>query len=214
MYIIIYQLIHLGGEFMKQSRVKRAENLFIEEPIARSSKLRDAQFCSKDVRELVSLGYLNKIRRGFYAWGSAPDSMDELELIARLVPQGVIALFSAAQYYNMTTINPAAIEIVLPAGVRTPVLPEHPPVKVYKWIRRIYEIGIETMPQKNCRIGIYSPERTVCDFFRMRRQIGEDASIEVIKNYMNGTKNLQKLYEYADLLQIKTVMRPYVESLL
>jgi hypothetical protein len=48
----------------------------------------------------------------------------------------------------------------------------------------------------------------------MRLRIGEDISIEVLKNYMSGRKNLQKLYEYAGLLQIKTVMRPYVEALL
>jgi hypothetical protein len=48
----------------------------------------------------------------------------------------------------------------------------------------------------------------------MRLQIGEDIAIEVLKNYMSGKKNLQKLYGYADLLQIKTVMRPYVEALL
>jgi hypothetical protein len=48
----------------------------------------------------------------------------------------------------------------------------------------------------------------------MRLQIGDDVSIEVSKNYMSGKKNLQKLYEYAGLLQIKTVMRPYVEALL
>jgi hypothetical protein len=57
-------------------------------------------------------------------------------------------MFSAAQYYNMTTVNPTSIEIALPADVRTPALPEHPPLKVYKWVRRIYEVGIERASAK------------------------------------------------------------------
>jgi hypothetical protein len=112
------------------------------------------------------------------------------------------------------TVNPTSIEIALPADARTPALPEHPPVKIYKWVRHIYEVGIERVRQNNVFIDVYAPERTVCDFFRMRFQIGEDIPVEVLKNYMNGKKNLQKLYEYASLLQIKAVLRPYVEALL
>jgi predicted transcriptional regulator of viral defense system len=200
---------------MNASRIKKAEDIFCGEgPIVRSGALKKAKFCSKDVADLVSLGYINKIRRGYYVWRGALDEMKEFELIACLVPQGVIALFSAAQYYNMTTVNPTSIEIALPADARTPALPEHPPLKVYKWVRHIYEAGIERVRQKNVFINVYAPERTVCDFFRMRLQIGEDISIEVLKNYMNGRRNLQKLYEYAGLLQIKTVINPYVEALL
>jgi predicted transcriptional regulator of viral defense system len=200
---------------MNASRIKKAEDVFRGEgPIVRSEALRKARFCSKDIGELVNLGYVDKIRRGYYAWRGMLDGMSEFELVASLIPQGVIAMFSAAQYYNMTTVNPAFIEIAMPADARTPALPEHPPLKIYKWIRRIYEAGIERVRQKNVSINIYAPERTVCDFFRMRLQIGDDVSIEVLKNYMSGRKNLQKLYEYAGLLQIKTVMRPYVEALL
>jgi predicted transcriptional regulator of viral defense system len=180
----------------------------------RSGALKRAGFCSKDVGELVNLGHIDKIRRGYYTWRGMLDEMSELEIVAGLVPQGVIAMFSAAQYYNMTTVYPTSIEIALPVGARTPALPPHPPLKVYKWVRRIYEVGIERVRQNKVFINIYAPERVVCDFFRMRLQIGEDVSIEVLKNYMSGRKNLQKLYEYAGLLQIKTVMRPYVEALL
>jgi hypothetical protein len=60
---------------------------------------------------------------------------------------------------------------------------------------------------------IYDRERTVCDFFRMRLQIGKDCAFEVLKNYMAGKKHLQKLSEYAGLLQIKGVLHPYLEVL-
>jgi len=49
--------------------------------------------------------------------------------------------------------------------------------------------------------------------FRMRLQIGKDCAFEVLKNYMAGKKHLQKLSEYAELLQIKGVLYPYMEVL-
>jgi hypothetical protein len=47
----------------------------------------------------------------------------------------------------------------------------------------------------------------------MRLQIGKDCAFEVLKNYMSGKKHLQKLSEYAGLLQIKGVLYPYLEVL-
>jgi len=48
----------------------------------------------------------------------------------------------------------------------------------------------------------------------MRLQIGKDSAFEVLKNYMAGKKKLQKLTEYAELLQIRGVLYPYLEVLI
>jgi hypothetical protein len=47
----------------------------------------------------------------------------------------------------------------------------------------------------------------------MRLQLGKDCAFEVLKNYMAGQKRLQRLSEYAELLQIKGVLYPYLEVL-
>jgi hypothetical protein len=59
-------------------------------------------------------------------------------------------------------------------------------------------------------LKMYDRERTVCDFIRMRLRIGKDVALEVLKTYMSGRKNLQKLYKYAGKLQIERVMHPYL----
>lgn len=38
--------------------------------------------------------------------------------------------------------------------------------------------------------------------------------LEVIRSYMRGKKNLQKLYEYPDVMHIRQKLSPYVEALL
>lgn len=200
---------------MNESRIKKIDAIFDSDgPIVRASVLLENKFCSKDVAELVTDGYISKIKTGYYIRTPMMSELSELELVSLLIPQGVISLFSAAQYHNMTTVNPTAIIISLPKDMRTPTLPEHPPINIFKTIRRVYEVGIEEVQTQNCVIKVYDRERTVCDFFRMRLQYGEDIALEVLKYYMSGKKNLQKLYEYAEVLQIKSVIRPYVEALL
>jgi predicted transcriptional regulator of viral defense system len=128
---------------------------------------------------------------------------------------GVICLFTAAQYYELTTVNPAAIDIAVPLVGKKPLLPEYPPINLYTVKKSIFDIGIAEIKIDTGSLKMYDKERTICDFFRMRLQIGEDVALEVLKNYMaqNG-KNLQKLFEYASRLRIKSIIKPYVEALL
>lgn len=200
---------------MNQTRIKKIDTIFNSEgPIVRASILQANKFCSKDIAELVANDYLIKLKTGYYIKTATMVELSEIELASLLIPQGVVSLFSAAQYHNMTTVNPTAISITIPKDMRTPVLPEHPPINIYKTLQRVYEVGIEEASMQNTVVKIYDRERTVCDFFRMRLQFGEDVALEVLKNYMSGKKNLQKLYEYAEVLQIKGVLRPYVEALI
>lgn len=200
---------------MTEARMRKIDSIFADEgPVVRASAFLEKKFCSKDIAELIANGYLEKIRTGYYIKKKVIDELSEIELVALIIPQGVISLFSAAQFHNMTTVNPSSICVTLPKEIRTPVLPGHPPIKIYKSLRSIYEVGIDEIPMQHCVAKIYDRERTVCDFFRMRLQLGDDIAYEVLKSYMSGKKSLQRLYEYASLLQIKSVIRPYVEVLL
>ncbi|GHU14466.1 hypothetical protein FACS1894161_5110 [Spirochaetia bacterium] len=139
--------------------------------------------------------------------------MNDMEIIASLIPEGIISLFSAAQYHDLTTIIPQTIEITLPSSMRTPELPGNLHITVHKTASHLYPVGIETVQSDNYTLKVYDRERTVCDFIRNRLKIGKDAALEVLKTYMSGRKNLQKLYEYAKLLQIAGVIHPYLEVL-
>jgi predicted transcriptional regulator of viral defense system len=175
--------------------------------------LRSGGFCGKDIAELVQCGQLLQVRRGYYALAYPTDTLNGFEVLAALVPEGVISLFSAAQYHDLITVIPQSIEITLPSVMRTPVLPETLRVTVHKSTMSIYQVGIETVRIDNVTLKMYDRERTVCDFMRMRLRIGKDVALEVLKNYMSGRKNLQKLYEYARKLQIERVIHPYLEAL-
>jgi len=200
---------------MRTERIQKAEQLFEKKgPILRTKILRKYKFCSKDVTELLAKGYIQRIKTGYYIWSSTANHISEIEIAASIIPNGVICLFSAAQFYEMTTINPPSINIAVPAPGNSLTLPNYPPITLYKLAQKIYEIGITEVQAPSYKIKVYNKERTVCDFFRMRLQVGEDVALEVLRNYMVGKKNIQRLYEYAEKMRIKGVLSPYVEALL
>ncbi|MCL2044004.1 MAG: hypothetical protein FWG89_07695 [Treponema sp.] len=184
-----------------------------EGPVIRTSALRSAGFCSKDTDELIRLGHLHRIRRGYYIAPAKLHDIDTYEILSALVPDAVISLFSAAQYHDLSSVVPQRIDITLPVQKRVPILPADLQVKIYKAIPRIYGVGIQIIKGGKYPLKIYDRERTVCDFLRMRKQIGKDCAFEVLKNYMAGKKNLQRLSEYAETLDIKGVIFPYLEVL-
>jgi predicted transcriptional regulator of viral defense system len=194
---------------MTASRIQKMRKLFkAKGTVLPSSAFRSVGFCGKDMEILVREGHLQKLRRGYYALRES--SLDEYEVVMSLIPEGILTLFSAAACHELTTVIPSSIEITLPASMRTPALPAYPPVTVYKSM--YHAVGVETVKRKGYSLKVYDRERTLCEFFRMRLRIGKDAALEVLKLYMAGKKNLQRLYEYADTLRIKKVLEPYVEA--
>jgi len=199
---------------MTDSRLNKVNELCkAEGPILRATTLRSAGFYGKDTEELIQIGLLQRLRRGYYASPEKLNDMDTYEILAALVPDAVISLFSAALYHDLSSVIPQQIDVTFPVNKRVPVLPPDIHVKIHKAVPQVYEVGIQTVKREGCLLKIYDRERTVCDFIRMRLQIGKDCAFEVLKNYMAGKKHLQKLSEYAELLQIKGVLYPYLEVL-
>jgi hypothetical protein len=127
-------------------------------------------------------------------------SLDEYEVVMPLILEGILTLFSAT-YHELTTVIPSSIEITLPASMRTPALLAYPAVAVYKSL--YHAVSVETVKRRGYVLKVYDRERTLCEFFRMRLRIGKDAALDVLKLYMAGKKNLQRLYECTRHLQNK-----------
>lgn len=142
------------------------------------------------------------------------NEISDIEKVSTIIPFGILCWYTAAEYHDLTTVNPSAIYIAVPS-IRTRVsIPESPPVVLIASSQKTFELGLQTIGNENMSIRIYDRERTVCDFFRKRNLLGIDLAIEVLRNYMSGKRDLQRLFKYAEKLRIKNVIRPYVEALL
>lgn len=199
---------------MTDEKRQRARILFEQNgPILKTNTLSENRFCSREIAGLVSCGDIQKIKTGYYVWTGRSSDLSDIETVASVIPFGIICWYSAAQVHELTTANPLAVSIAIPATRTRVAVPRHPPVELVSTAASFFELGLTTMNTGQMDVRIYDRERTVCDYFRKRSQLGEDMALEVLQNYMCGRRNLQRLFEYADKLKIKTVIRPYVEAL-
>jgi predicted transcriptional regulator of viral defense system len=157
---------------------------------------------------------IQKLTTGYYIWNTAAADVSDVEAAAALVPFGIVCLQSAAALHELTTLNPLAVSVAIPANRTRVALPEYPPVELVSCAVPTFELGLSEYDAGSSLIRVYDRERTVADFFRKRRQLGKDLALEVLQSYMRGPRNLQTLFDYAGALRIKSVIRPYVEALI
>jgi predicted transcriptional regulator of viral defense system len=161
----------------------------------------------------IDSGDIIKLKPGYYAWANRIYDMTDNEIATAVIPNGTLYRLSAAALYDLTTVIPDTVSVAVPNTGRTPKLPVYPPITLTAFKPGLFELGRTTIQLPYGQVPIYDRERTVCDLFKCRDEIGKDVVLEVIRNYMHGDKNIQTLYQYAKQLRQLSKLRPYVEAL-
>lgn len=153
-------------------------------------------------------GELIRIRQGVYA---SPDSvLNTMTDIEKIIPGGVVCLYNAWMYYQLSTMVPPAFCIAVEAK-RKVVLPDIIPVNLYYWKKEYFEFGITEQEISGYTVKITDIERSVCDAIKYRNKIGVDVCIEVLRSYLKRKdRNLSRLTEYAIKLRVKKTLDNYL----
>ena len=162
------------------------------------------------LRRATADGTLMRIRQGVYVETSAlANNMIDVQ---RIVPNGVLCLYSAFAHYELSTHVPAATCIAIDAK-RKVRLPEYPPIDLYYWKKENLEFGVMEKEISGYKVLITDMERSVCDAVKYRNKIGLDVCGEVIDNYLkNENRNITLLHEYAGRLRVKNILTKYLET--
>lgn len=180
---------------------------------ARTSDVLNAGIHNHYLNVLVKEGKAVKIKRGLYRLTSVSVD-DELEEVSRIIPGGVVCLFSAWNYYQLSDFVPPEYHIAIEKS-RKVTLPDYPPIKVYYWSEKYWRIGITKVTIGNAGISIYEKEKSVCDAIRFRNKIGKDVEKEVLKNYLKERdRDIDKLLHFARLLRVEGQLKNYLNILL
>jgi predicted transcriptional regulator of viral defense system len=181
--------------------------------IVKAEVLTKNGFTSRHIKRLVEDGLLERIKQGYYT--KKQREVSDIVIASRLIPMGVLCLYTAVDFYELATVYPSEICIALPRGVTCPVLPPNLYVKVYHMTTSHFEAGISEAEINGAVVRMYSAEKTVCDCFKYKNEVERNIALEVMKNYIaRGGCNIQKLLEYAALLGKKKIIYPYVEALI
>ena len=165
------------------------------------------------LEKMVAEGKVERVKRGLY---HLKDYMSDNELMEMnsIVPDGVVCLFSAWEHYGLSTFVSSTYHIAVERSVKI-VLPSYPPIQLYFWSAKIYQLGIVEHEEEGAKVRIYDVEKSVCDAIKYRKKVGMDTAMEVLKNYLKRSdRNLTKLNEYAAVLRVKTILKNYLDALL
>lgn len=159
--------------------------------------------------KLVDAGVVERIKHGVYYYGNAADNtMIDVE---KVVPGGVLCLYSAWAHYGLTVQIPQAFNIAIEKN-RKISLPAYPPITLYYWKQEYYEMGITAQEISGYTVKIYDMEKSVCDAVKYRTKIGMETTSEILKTYLRSKdRNLTKLIGYAKQMRIEKILKTYLE---
>jgi len=210
----IHEKMNIGGEFVTLDRIGCIQKLFADNgAIMRTSRLRDAGICSKDIQLLLKSEYVLRLKDGYYVWKEQMNNLSEYYVATATIPNATICFLSAASIYGFTTVIPETIHIAIPNVGRAPQKPILPPIELVQHKPAMYQLGRSEIRIESEMLPIYDRERTVCDCFKRRAEIDDETVLEVIRAYMRGKRNTQTLYAYAHKMRIQHRLHPYVEAL-
>lgn len=163
----------------------------------------------KRILRAVEHGELIRLRQGVYAVPIA--ILNTMIDVERIVPQGVLCLYSAWAYYQLTTTVPPSFCIAIEAK-RKVKLPIRLPINLYYWKAGNLEFGIVDVEISNYQVRMTDLERSVCDAVKYRNKIGLDLCAEIIRTYLRKKeRNLSRLMDYAERLLVTKILNNYLE---
>ena len=159
-------------------------------------------------KELGS-GNVIRIKNGVYI---LPEEQTTMMMdIERIVPGGVVCLYSAWNYYNLTTQIPNGLYIAIEKH-RKVVAPPITSIILCYWEEKYCSMGVEEVEIANHRVKIFCIEKCVCDAIKFRNKIGTDVAVEILSNYLyRRERNISLLMDFAKQMRVISTIQPYLE---
>lgn len=154
-------------------------------------------------------GGIIKVRNGVYA---TPDTLAAGMIeIDRIVPGGILCLYSAWHHYGMSTQIPDSFYVAI-GRKRRIRLPESIDITLVYQKDALLNIGKTTTVIDGIEVVIYNRERCLCDAIKYRNKIGIDVMAEILNSYLAyPQKNFNLLSQYARQLRVYNVLSNYLD---
>jgi predicted transcriptional regulator of viral defense system len=207
-YLIINNLAQNYCIFQKKQyfcaviNVTDMEDRFIKPEVNQGKKYRELLNAAKN-------GDVTRIKKGVYA---TEDALANIMIdVDKIVPEGIVCLYSAWSHYKMTTQIPPAHYIAIDRS-RKVVVPDFPAIQLVYQRSKILHLGEVRDQIQGFEVSIYNRERCVCDAIKYRNKIGIDVMAEILNSYLSGTEvNIDLLCRYAKELRVYTTLKQYLE---
>lgn len=183
--------------------------------IVKTADFISAGLTNYDVAKLCNQYAIERIRNGFY---KLPENngLKEEQLIATLLPQGVVCVESALFHYGYSDFAPREWTIAIPRSFSRAIKKmQEVPVKAYYIQKEYHGLGLTTDMFNGVSLPIYDRERTICDCFKYRTKLDNELFNKALNAYVaDDKKSLSNLSKYAKKMCIYTKLMNVMEVLL
>ena len=183
--------------------------------IAKSADFVAAGIRAVDVVSLCNAGYLDRVRHGYYQMAEQNEATEE-QMLATLIPQGIVCVESALFHYGYSDFAPRKWSVAVPRTIsRTKLDVDALPLQTYFVQQDLYELGKTTGNFHGTTLPVYDKERTICDCFKYRSRLDTEMFSKALNAYANDPqKNLSNLSIYAKKLRVYKKVIELMEVLL
>lgn len=167
----------------------------------------------RQLRRLIGEGTIIALARGLYRKSDWIGDEDLTEIAAK-APRATLCLRSALARQGLIDDIPAEMDIAIPRGSWTPRTTA--PVRWRHFNPETFDLGRDRLDLDSGRsIGLYSPERSIIDAYRMRHLEGTDLAHEALKRWLRaGGQPSQLLALARSFPRTQPVLRETLEILL
>ena len=178
--------------------------------ILRTYQLNELGFYSRQINKLIENGHIVRIKRGFYELTS--NIYPEEVIIARLFPNAVIFLESALMIYGYTDRIPLSWQIAVDRNSeKGQYKTDYPLIDVFYMEPKILDVGVDINQIENVDVKVFNRDRTICDVLRHENKIEREVFSNAIQRYVKDPKkNIKKLLEYSEVLNLKNKVQTYI----
>lgn len=199
---------------MGAKKIRQAYEFIKTHKIIRTGELENAGFSRVYLKRLVKMGKVQKISWGVYKVSDFSHSeFYSFAEASKKVPNGVICLISALNFYDLTNEFPFEVWMALEAKTWKPAKCDIP-IRITRYSKKTFSVGIDTHDIDGVKVKIFSPAKTIADCFKFRNKIGLDVAISALHQCWKQKKaSIDQIWHYANICRISNVIRPYLEGL-
>ena len=169
---------------------------------------------NKILQRMEKLGQIERVEHGLYMDSNQME--DEYYLSQYRCKKGIFSHETALYFHELADRTPFQIMITIPSGYNTRLLKEKNKYKFFYVAKNLHTIGKITMktPYGN-EVYVYDKERTICDCLKKKEQLDSDLVNDAVRRYLKTPgSDYAKLIKYAELFNIKELVRKYMEVLI
>lgn len=198
---------------LDQKDIKNLNDIFKDyDYVMTTAQLSAVKLYYRDIQRMLNEGLIEKIKRGYYHWIESYGK-DEIVIINRLFPDGVLCMDTALFYYKYSDSTPAEWHITIDKNTsrqRTQI--EYPLIKAYRVESELLPLGETNGEIDSKKVCIYDRDRTICDVLRNMNKMDKEIFNKAIQGYIKDPqKNIPNLMQYAKVLRVQKRVKDIIE---